>query len=1103
MPLGREGETHNVIRDSVVFGSVVQARDVGGVSTTPDGWAGRVFGSSLWEHAGPEADFYRGRVCAAAALLQAEFTALLPRLADDPWLDAGFATRFLERIEWLWSSEGPELCASEAALLTLLPFLRQANLVRLAAEHAALNPARMGRDAPDTAAARSFEAFLGGHEVLVHRARLRPDAEPSIGWWLFHRWLARHDSFVDAGLFGAAAAPLTELGETFATERVSALLEGLRLGPDVCHPEFLGGLPSEDHVRAPGRQRMRDQRLALTTALAATLAIEATALPDVVGEHLGIPVPVDPATVLSCLEDTVWGGPHDLPVLRARCPHEAVVEGLREHTANADELLHGVRRLVRERITHPMPELPTRLSASDVGPAPGIFDGWARFRLDQHRVRDLLMGVQLYKDPDLAVRELYQNALDACRYRAARTEYLDRTQPASYSYTGGISFVQGVEDGRAYLECRDNGIGMGESELRGVFSNAGGRFPGQAEFRHERAAWEELDPPVPFYPNSRFGIGVFSYFMLADEIRVTTCRMGLDGRPGPVLEAGIHGPAHLFRIVRVAERGEEPGTIVRLYLNSDRRWSCVRVLQRLLAVAEFETTAESGVHSLTWHPGRLQFRQGKASERLGLHAFGTMVEWRAAPEGSQVFWCEQGGALLVDGLVVHPSRRRGACAGRGPTVNGAVVNLFGSRAPVRMSVDRTEILDDVSELVEELLVGAAAELAASEDALPTYGWLCGVADRSPAVADILTEACIAAGRTLTFSARPIHLARTGCLPADLDLLRMAGIGVRSPMAFKEIEAIGPVLDEVLLWRLLAHQPNPTLDELIEFAPELAAVDDVRPAMPSDQVLLTTMPDGTTKYTHWRERNAPISTVVDDLVATLGWTAGEAEKRVVEFRRQRFGPLPKSAFDVPEWQPSSSLDGVAVADRVWLVDEYYGRPLVPPGPVPYRHIFDLALRLHISANEVIERMCQFGFDVRLRIPDTPTELERRLFRSAEWWYFTTDEAMPFAYLLVAALRLHAPLSELAALVHAHGLELSCPGLPEGLTFDSALHLLRWNDHEDAHLEKHTRLSLELLITRARERRASIAQLVCWLRELGIHVPDLGDTLRAALARVPRR
>ncbi|MEV6824496.1 hypothetical protein [Amycolatopsis sp. NPDC051102] len=1093
MKADRGGETHNVVRDSVVFGSIVQARDVGGVSETPDGWAARVFGSSLWEHVGQEADFYRGRVCAAAAHLENVVTALLPRLADDPWLEPGFPTRFLERIEWLWNEPAPELCASEAALLTLLPFLRQANLVRLAVEHADLNPAQLGRDAGDTAGARSFEAFLDGHDVLVHRAGLRPAAVPPTGWWLFHRWLARHGSFVDAGRVGQLlrdiGAPVAELGETFAVGRVCALLEGQRLGLDVCHPEFLGALPSDDHVRAPGRQRVRGQRLALTLALAATLAIEATALPDVVGEHLGIPVPVDPATVVSCLDEAVWGGSHDLPVLRARCPHEAVVEGLREHTANADELLHGVRRLVHERITQPMPELPTRLSANGVEPESGTFDGWARFRLDQHRMRDLLMGVQLYKDPDLAVRELYQNALDACRYRAARTEYLDRTQPAAYSYTGAISFVQGVEDGRAYLECRDNGIGMGESELRGVFSNAGGRFPGQAEFRHERAAWEELDPPIPFYPNSRFGIGVFSYFMLADEIRVTTCRMGLDGVPGPLLEVGIHGPAHLFRIVRVAKRGEEPGTTVRLYLRGEKSWSCVKVLRRLLAVAEFETVAKCGKQAVTWRPGKLRLRSAVAGERFGLEASGKVVEWQGAPEGCQVFWCGRGGALLVDGLIVHPSQRRGVCAGPGVTLHGVVVNLSGSRAPARLSVDRTEVIDDVSELLERLLAAAAAELAGSEGALPNYTWICEVAAWSPIIADILTQACIGADRNLRLGGRWIEVARVGCLPTDLHLLWMAGIGVKNAVQSEEVKVIGRIPDHILLWRLLAHRPNPTLDELTEFCPELATFDDLRPAMPSDQVVLAKLADSSSRYI-WRGERDPIDSVVDDVAAVLGWTSREANARAVEFYAEpesRRDALFEMGELTPAWHRCESLEDMQA----------------PSGPISYRSIFVRAQQLSLHVNEVLGRLRELGLDVRLHVPDKLTTPEEKLFRTPRFWSFRTDEPMPFAYVLVAANRLRMPLSEMETLVRSYGLDISCSGLPQGLTFDDALGLLGgWHDLDSVHLEREMPSKLHVLIEMARERDISVTQLVEWRRALGIQNPDLVDILRTALARVPR-
>ncbi|MFD9738884.1 hypothetical protein [Umezawaea sp. NPDC059074] len=211
---------------------------------------------------------------------------------------------------------------------------------------------------------------------------------------------------------------------------------------------------------------------------------------------------------------------------------------------------------------------------------------------------------------------------------------------ATYSYEGRISFEQGVDDeGRAYLDCHDNGIGMGDAELRGVFSKAGDRFPEQADFRLEQEAWETLDPPVKLFPNSRFGIGVLSYFMLADEILVTTCRLGLDGSPGPVLDAVIHGPGHLFRVRRVADCGE-PGARVRPYLKRSDEWSSVEVVRRLLGITQFDTTADD-------HAGRARWAAGEWSPLDRCET----VPWRQAPEGVRVIWCEGDGALLV----VRPS----------------------------------------------------------------------------------------------------------------------------------------------------------------------------------------------------------------------------------------------------------------------------------------------------------------------------------------------------------------------------------------------------------------------------------------------------------------
>ena len=138
-------------------------------------------------------------------------------------------------------------------------------------------------------------------------------------------------------------------------------------------------------------------------------------------------------------------------------------------------------------------DLPGQLSSGGVTPVlekgrPAYTTPHQQFTLAQNEVRELLMGDQLYGDPDLAIREMYQNALDACRYRHARLQFLARSGRQS-DWKGKITFRQGVDRGRPYVECQDNGIGMGVHEIDFRFSRAGKRFADLPEFIEEQELW--------------------------------------------------------------------------------------------------------------------------------------------------------------------------------------------------------------------------------------------------------------------------------------------------------------------------------------------------------------------------------------------------------------------------------------------------------------------------------------------------------------------------------------------------------------------------------------------------------------------------------------
>lgn len=111
-------------------------------------------------------------------------------------------------------------------------------------------------------------------------------------------------------------------------------------------------------------------------------------------------------------------------------------------------------------------------------------------------------------------------------------------------------------------------------------------------------------------------------------------------------------------------------------------------------------------------------------------------------------------------------------------------------------------------------------------------------------------------------------------------------------------------------------------------------------------------------------------------------------------------------------------------------------------------------------------------------------------------------MPFAHLLVAAQSTFRPLNTLLERFDRYGVPVSCREVPEGLTAATALELLGTRYRDDGFLSKMSSVTLEMLLERADRMRVPVRQIVDWPTELGIPVPDLGQLLRDALARVPR-
>jgi Histidine kinase-, DNA gyrase B-, and HSP90-like ATPase len=200
--------------------------------------------------------------------------------------------------------------------------------------------------------------------------------------------------------------------------------------------------------------------------------------------------------------------------IEARCSHPAIQKGLREWCDYIDAERRECRMVARENTEEIAQRYRIDLS-QDVRKDYIQTDGSYIFtdfqlQLDYDRIVSLLMGTQLWGNPAVVVRELLQNALDACHHRAALSRRL------GIPYTPRVTFSLTREDEGdrgALLTCEDNGTGMNQELIERYLMKVGSSYYESAEFRRQA---------LDFKPISHFGLGLMSCFMLANKIAVET-----------------------------------------------------------------------------------------------------------------------------------------------------------------------------------------------------------------------------------------------------------------------------------------------------------------------------------------------------------------------------------------------------------------------------------------------------------------------------------------------------------------------------------------------------------------------------------------------------
>ncbi len=174
-----------------------------------------------------------------------------------------------------------------------------------------------------------------------------------------------------------------------------------------------------------------------------------------------------------------------------------------------------------------------------------------KFSVDTSAALQLLTGNRLYSDSRVFLRELIQNAVDACN--------LKKKFEKSYDPSISLHF----NDDISVVTIRDNGIGMDRQWIEKYFLTIGISLYQSSEVRSANRR-SRID--LSFI--SQFGIGFLSSFLVADKIVIKTRKAD---EPGLMIT--ITNLRDYFD-VRSMDGEFAPGTEVSLHLKPSRKKYC-------------------------------------------------------------------------------------------------------------------------------------------------------------------------------------------------------------------------------------------------------------------------------------------------------------------------------------------------------------------------------------------------------------------------------------------------------------------------------------------------------------------------------------------------
>jgi molecular chaperone HtpG len=312
--------------------------------------------------------------------------------------------------------------------------------------------------------------------------------------------------------------------------------------------------------------------LGVVLRLADILDFDAKRTPPILNSHLYVrhPVSIKEWNKHRAIEN--WEINPELIQFSAKCTHPAIEASIHEFCDLIDHELSVCNNIIsilndfnKTKSRNIPVKFPFKVNRDKIETKKNIYNQPiytyrdTKFNLSKRQVIDLLMGTKLYGNPEVALRELLQNSIDACLLRQAQELKWGN------HYIPEITVKYYHESNNEILDVIDNGTGMDLYIIDNYYSKVGSSFYKSTDFYNLKS-----ESNADFTPTSRFGIGILSCFMVADILIVDTRRVKGRHDSSPPLNVTVEGQESIFWI-KPGQR-DAPGTTTKLILRKVNPW---------------------------------------------------------------------------------------------------------------------------------------------------------------------------------------------------------------------------------------------------------------------------------------------------------------------------------------------------------------------------------------------------------------------------------------------------------------------------------------------------------------------------------------------------